>query len=75
MTRRYETRPAGWALPDDAALVSPYYPASMDIMEREKRARDTGLLDRAGARLFAVDEVYPIGFVHYPPLKSQRPSD
>lgn len=55
--REYVARPRG-----DWSGIAYEGPAPFTVIEPEPLHRDTGLVDRHGRRLYAVDRIGPIGF-------------
>lgn len=60
MTKRYVTR-SQWWIADDAAEYYPR-PMSCEVFDADTRQRDTGLVDKNGDSIIAV-EVFEIGFL------------
>jgi hypothetical protein len=59
--RRYVTRPtAEWF---DDAKGSDHL--ARTVHEADRSPRDTGLVDPAGSKVFAIDQSDPIGFVRF----------
>jgi hypothetical protein len=59
MIRRYVTL---WS-PVGEWTGEPQGSATMDVFERDRSPRPTGLVDAKGRELFAVDERGPVGFL------------
>jgi hypothetical protein len=62
--RRYVVRPRADSEADETWLnYGPGDRETIDVFERERAPRDTGLLDARGERLVAIEDANPIGFV------------
>lgn len=59
MTRRYVTL---WS-PVGEWTSEPQGSATMEVFEQDRSPRQTGLLDKHGHEIFAVDDRQPVGFL------------
>jgi hypothetical protein len=63
MKRRYVTlsRPRM----DEDEIWNTEIERNLTVYERERQPQETGLLDKHGTRLYAINDPEPIGFIHF----------
>ena len=70
MLRRYRVQPRAWIDIGECFVDKPRI-VDISVFEPDKSPQKTGLVDRRGNELFAIEERAPIGFVRFlrrPPL-------